>query len=48
MRSWRTNKDDDRLGQIPIGAFNIIMSAIVGDMGIEVQAGGDVEAEKKD
>ena len=43
-----TSKDDGRLGQIPIGAFNIIMSAIVGDMGIEVQAGGDVEAEKKD
>jgi len=42
-----TSKDDDRLGTIPIGAFNIIMSAIVGDMGIEMQAGGDVEDEKK-
>ncbi len=41
-----TDKDDERLGQIPIGAFNLIMSTIVGDMGVETQAGGDVETEK--
>lgn len=43
-----TGKDDSRLGQIPIGAFNAVMNLVVGDMGIEITAGGDVETEKKD
>ena len=43
-----TSEHDERLGAIPIGAFNIIMNAIVGDMGAEAQAAGDVDAAKKD
>ncbi len=42
-----TSKDDPMLGKIPFGAQLLMMNTILGEMGVDVQVGGEVEDEKK-
>lgn len=47
-----SSEHDDKIGRIPIGVFNLLMGAIVGDMGgigvMAQQAQEKIEAEKND
>ncbi len=42
-----TSEHDSLLEKIPAGAFGLMSQAMLGDLGLEVKAGDDVNAEKK-